>query len=203
MKEDKDAHTENGFEDIERLTEASCEEGDGGEASGVAERPEDAIARLTASLASKTREAEENYARFLRSVADIDNLRKRTEKERAETITLANETLITELLPVIDNLERAFEHSTESSGNANALREGVRLTLGNLYAILKRFGLAEVKALGERFDPAVHHAISHDTTEGVETGLVTKEFQKGFFLKGKLIRPSMVAVAGKTDDDGV
>lgn len=153
------------------------------------------IARLEAAVTEKTKESDALRDRLLRLVADTDNYKKRAEKERADAITLANEALISEILPVLDNLERAFAHAEGSGDGKDSLHEGVKLTLEQLRGVLRKFGVAEVKAVGEKFDPALHHAISHEEADGAGAGTVVKEFQKGYFLKGRLLRPSMVAVA--------
>jgi molecular chaperone GrpE len=164
------------------------------EESRIQETPEEEIIRLKAELDAKAREAQENYNRFLRAAADLDNYRKRAEKEKADLISYANEGLLSEILTVIDNFERALAHAGDE-GNLTSLRQGMDMTVVQIYAVFKKYGLDEVKAIGERFDPSVHHAISHEETAEVAPGIVVKEFQKGYLLKGRLLRPSMVAVA--------
>lgn len=166
------------------------------EAGEKATAPEDEAALLMAELEAKANEARENYDRFLRASADLDNYKKRVEREKAELVNFSNEGLITELLPVMDNLQRALEHSNAGHNNIESLREGVRLTIEQMLSTFKKSGVEEIKAEGERFDPALHHAISHDEAgDGPE--VVVKELQKGYLLKGRLLRPSMVAVARK------
>ncbi|MBI5287074.1 MAG: nucleotide exchange factor GrpE [Deltaproteobacteria bacterium] len=152
------------------------------------------IDRLKEALEEKRREAEGNYSRFLRAVADLENYKKRVEKEREEFLNLAQERLIKEILPAVDNLERALGHINDEA-NLTALREGIKLTLDQMLATLKRFGLEQVSSIGERFDPARHEAIAQEEGEGFEPGVVIKEFQKGYYLKGRLIRPAMVVVS--------
>lgn len=163
------------------------------------------IERLQAALEAKTRLADDNYAKFLRAAADLENYKKRVEKEKARIIDFANEDLIIEILPVIDNLERALAHAEGEQHNRASLVQGVKLTIDQTYAVFKKSGLKEIRALGEKFDPGLHHAISHEDDDDAEPGTVVKEFQKGYLLKGKLIRPSMVMVAkepaGDTGED--
>ncbi|MBI5970840.1 MAG: nucleotide exchange factor GrpE [Deltaproteobacteria bacterium] len=173
----------------------------------ITELPSEEISRLRLELEAKAKEAADNYERFLRVCADLENYKKRAEKEKSECVNFANETLISEVLPVIDNLERALEHAvvdTPSNGGpgeqgvppaGGISPEGVRLTISQFYAVMKKFGLEEIKAVGERFDPVMHHAISHEETEDADEGMVVREFQKGYILKGRLLRASMVAVA--------
>ncbi len=157
--------------------------------------PGEDLERLQAELEAKTRLAEDNYAKFLRAAADLENYKKRVEKEKARIIDFANEDLIIEILPVIDNLERALAHSEGEQNNLESLVKGVKLTIDQIYAVFKKSGLKEIMAVGEKFDPGLHHAISHEDDDEAEPGTVVKEFQKGYLLKGKLIRPSMVMVA--------
>lgn len=163
--------------------------------------PEEALERLQAALEAKTRLAEDNYAKFLRTAADLENYKKRVEKEKARIIDFANEDLIIEILPVIDNLERALAHSEGEQNNLESLVKGVKLTIDQIYAVFKKSGLKEIMAVGEKFDPGLHHAISHEDNDEAEPGTVVKEFQKGYLLKGKLIRPSMVMVAKEPVED--
>lgn len=160
------------------------------------EIPEQEIARLRDELEAKKKEAEFNYERFLRATADLENFKKRAEKEKAEFLNYANDNLITEVLPVVDNFERALAHAN-SEETLESLRQGVKLTIDQLNAVLKKYGLQDVKAEGEKFDPSLHHAITEEERDDIEPGIVTKEFQRGYFLKGRLLRPSMVAVSKK------
>ena len=178
---------ENGQDDF--LQEEEMVEGPPSE---IVEAPEEAVSRLRAELDAKAKEAEENYNKYLRSIADLDNYRKRSEKERQDAISFANEDLIFEMLPVVDNLERALSHANDGE-NLESLRQGVKHTIEQMSSVLKKNGLQEIKSVGERFDPSVHHAISEE--EGGEPGTVVKEFQRGYTLKGRLLRPAMVAVS--------
>lgn len=180
MKENDDV---NNRED--ELEEAKAEE--------IQEIPEGEIARLKSELEARGMEAQANYDRFLRAAADLENYKKRVEKEKADIVSFANESLIEDVLPAIDNFERALSHANGEE-NLESLKKGVKLTIDQLYGVLKKFGLDEIRSVGEKFDPSIHHAISEEDSEA-EPGTVVKEFQKGYFLKGRLLRPSMVAVA--------
>ena len=131
-------------------------------------------------------------------MADLDNYRKRAEKEKADAIAFANEKLIEEILPVIDNFERALAHANGEE-NLESLRQGIGLISGQMAALIKKFGIEEIKAAGEKFDPAMHHAISEEENPEAEPGTVVREFQKGYLLKGRLLRPAMVAVSRKPE----
>ena len=138
-------------------------------------------------------QAKKNYDLFLRSEAESENLKKRNKKEKEDWIKYANETLIKEILPVMDNLEKAISHSQEEN-SLQALREGVELTLKGLKDSLGKSGLEEVKALGEPFDPSFHHAVSEQEDEKSENGAIIHELQKGYTFNQRLIRPAMVVV---------
>jgi molecular chaperone GrpE len=152
-------------------------------------------------LIEKIEEAEalslKNYDLYLRSQAEIDNLRKRYQKEQQELAKFANESLLKQLLPVADNLEKAIEHS-QNETSVDALRKGVELTLKSLMDVLQKAGVETIEAVGEPFDPNFHEAVSEVADDSVETGTVIKDLQKGYVLNQRLIRPSMVIVSRKT-----
>lgn len=139
-------------------------------------------------------EAERNRDLYLRSMADLDNIKKRSAKEKEEWIKYANENLLKSLLPVIDNLEKAIEHSREKS-SLDALREGVLLTLKGFKDTLSKSGVNEVQAPGVPFDPHVHEAVYEVNDDQTPDGIVVQELQKGYTLNGRLIRPAMVVVS--------
>ena len=151
-------------------------------------------AELKEELQEVLRTSEENYDLFLRSQADIENLKKRNAREKEEWIKYSNESLIKELLPVVDNLEKAISHSQDEN-SLEALREGVELTLKGLRDTLAKVGLEEVATKGEGFDPNFHHAVSELEDENVEPGVVIEELQKGYRLRERLIRPALVVVS--------
>lgn len=153
-------------------------------------------------LVEKLREAEaaaqKNYDLYLRSQADMENLKKRYQKENQGLIKFANETLIKQLLPVADNLEKAIEHLQEEEASVAGVREGVELTLKMLMDVLQRSGVEVIQALGEPFDPRFHEAVSEEMDEQAEPGTVIKEMQRGYTLHQRLLRPSMVVVCRNT-----
>ncbi len=147
-------------------------------------------------------ESKENYDRYLRSQAEMDNIIKRNKKEKEEWVKYSNETLIKDLLQVIDNLENAINHSGNEN-SFNALIEGVELTLKGFKDTLAKSGLEEVKTVGEDFDPCFHHAVQEAMSDSIEKGKIIKEFQKGYTLNQRLIRPAMVVISkGNSDDNG-
>ncbi len=145
-------------------------------------------------------ETKKHYDLYLRSEAEIENIRKRNKKEKEDWIRYANETIIKDILPVIDNLEMAISHS-QNEDAFQALKEGVELTLKGLKDTLEKSGLEEVKAEGEPFDPCYHHAVSETEDQSTEPGIIVQELQKGYTLKQRLIRPSMVVVCKGGSED--
>jgi len=133
-------------------------------------------------------------SRLMYLQADFENYRKRMEKEMREAIQLSNERLITNLLAVIDELEMAIQ-SGEETENKGALLEGVEMVLKKMYATLGQEGLTKIEAAGRPFDPVRHEAIFKVSTMDYAEGTVIEEVRKGFMLKDKVIRPSVVKVA--------
>ena len=129
---------------------------------------------------------------YLRLAADFDNYRKRVAREHAELTARANERLVNELLPVLDDLERALEAATEHE--EAKLEEGVQLVHRSLAALLERHGLTEIDTEGA-FDPHVHEALLAQPAEGAEEGSVLQVLQKGYRLGDKVLRPARVIVA--------
>lgn len=153
---------------------------------------------LAARLKEKEKEAQENYDRYLRLSAELENFKKRMEKEKGETYKFANENLLKDLLPVLDNLERALEHGRDS-GNPKALLEGVELTYKSFWAVLEKYGISRVEALGEAFDPQHHEAVMVQEDAQRPAGEVISQLQIGYRLHNRLVRPAMVVVSKKPE----
>lgn len=134
---------------------------------------------------------EDGDTRYLRLMADFQNYKRRVEKEKTDLYSYANEKLITEMLEVIDNFERALQQE----GAGDGFKEGMEMIFKQLSDVLTKSGLAEIPALGEDFDPNFHNAVMKEETEEYESGKVSGVMQKGYTLNGKVIRPSMVKVA--------
>jgi molecular chaperone GrpE len=158
------------------------------------DKKEEQLKELSKLLEEKSCEAQENYQRFLRTCAELENFKKRAEREKADAIKFSNEGLLKELISILDNLERAVNHSDETH-NTESLKEGVKLTMDELLKTLNKFGLEQVSAVGDKFDPNKHEAISVIESSEHEDGTVIKEFQKAYFLKERLLRPAMVSVS--------
>jgi len=148
---------------------------------------------LEEQLAAKEKEASENWDRFLRERADLENYRKRVGREKEELLNYGNKSLLEEILPIIDNLERALAHSTENE--QGAIVEGIRMTHAMLLTALKKFNVTPVESVGAAFDSAYHQAMAQVPTDQYEPNTVVEEYQKGYMLKERLLRPAMVTVA--------
>ena len=152
------------------------------------------IQELEAQLAAAREEARQNHERWVRERADSDNLKKRSARERADTVKFGTEQLLRELLPVVDNLERAIEHA-RGGGNGAPLVEGVALVLKSLLEALERQGVTRVEAKGAPFDPAHHEAMAQVESAEHEPNTVVEEHQRGYRLHERLLRPALVTVA--------
>jgi molecular chaperone GrpE len=147
-------------------------------------------------LAKKDEELKKEKERVLRLAADMDNTRKRLEREASEGVCYANESLLREILPVMDNLDRAIQHG-ESEANFESLMEGVRMTRKGFLDALGKFGCKPVEALGEDFDPNYHEAMMQQESPEHDDNKVVQELRKGYLLKERLIRPALVVVSKK------
>lgn len=134
---------------------------------------------------------DETHERLLRSLADFENFKKRSAREQVDSSRFAAAEPIKGFLLVVDNLELA----SSSDGSLEDLRRGVKLILSQMKKLLERFGVEEVAALGERFDPEVHDAIARFEDAEVSAQMVAEELQKGYLMNGRLLRPAMVKVA--------
>jgi molecular chaperone GrpE len=139
--------------------------------------------------------------RYLRLAADFENYKKRAQKDQDEYRKYSNERLLKELLPVIDNLERALQHGRVSK-NQEGVLQGVELTSKKAQEILSRFGVTPIPSVGLPFDPAVHQAVAKVNGKGHTPNTIVEEFEKGYYLHDRVLRPAMVTVAESTTDDG-
>lgn len=144
---------------------------------------------------SKKQEEEENLnTRLLRLQADFLNYKNRTEKEKSSTYGNAVADVIEDLLPIIDNLERALKTDTSKD---NSFKEGIEMIYNQFICVLEKRGLKEIEALHKPFDHNIHYGVSFDSETEQEDGTVIEVFQKGYTVKEKVIRPSMVKIAKK------
>ena len=138
--------------------------------------------------------AEAESERYMRLMAEFQNYKRRAAKEKTDPLQYANEKIVGDLLPVLDNFERALATETE---DIEGYVKGMQLIFDQLKTALGNAGLEEIKAMDEEFDPNVHNAVMTDNVEEKEDGTITKVLQKGYKLRDKVVRPSMVAVNKK------
>ncbi len=184
-------------EDTKKPTDGAVqatEEGLQAESKSATDSSEAIIADLKKQLEEKEIEARTNYDRFLRQAAELENFKKRALRERDEFVRFANEALIKDLLPVVDNLERAIAHAS-GGGNGKPLVEGVEMVLKGLLDVLAKHGVTQISAAGQFFDPAKHEAMAQVESTDHEPNTVVEELHKGYMLHDRLLRPALVSVA--------
>jgi molecular chaperone GrpE len=152
------------------------------------------LAELREKLDAKEKEAKEHYERYLRQIAEVDNFKKRINREKEDAIRYANENLIKDILPIIDNLERAIAHA-QGGGNGKPLVEGVEMVLRGLLDVFGKHGVVQVPAVGEVFDPGKHEAMAQVESSQYEPNTVVDEHHRGYLLRDRLLRPALVTVA--------
>lgn len=140
-------------------------------------------------------QAEENHQRYLRAQADFDNFRRRTLKEKEDLAKYASLKLVTELVPILDNFERAIA-TNPNSGDTESFTKGVDMIFRQLQQVLEQEGLTAMNTVGEAFNPEFHQAIMQVESDEYEEGIVVEEVQKGYMLKDRVLRPAMVKVSG-------
>lgn len=190
MKMKKHDTETNGVEHTEQQVEVA--EGAVDE-TGVALDPAERIRQLEEALAVKEAEVAANWDKYLRERADLENYRRRVQKEKEDLMKYGNECLLTDILPVLDNMERALDHASEES--LSAVIEGVNLTRSMLLSVLKKFGVEPIEAKGATFDSAFHQAMCQVESDDVAPNSIIEEYQKGYLLNDRLLRPAMVSVA--------
>lgn len=154
----------------------------------------DARERLEAALAAKGREAAEHYDRYLRALADFENYRRRVQREREEWTRLAQERLLRDLLPVLDNFDRALQTEPDR-GQLQGFVAGIELIRRELLKVLERIGVTPFSAVGEPFDPQRHEAVMRVETVEVPSQTVVEEIERGYLLGDRVLRPARVKVA--------
>jgi molecular chaperone GrpE len=158
------------------------------------------IQRLRDALETKTREVEAQQDRYLRTVAEFDNVRKRSAREREEYTRYANESLLRDILPVLDNLDRAMQAAR--SEPTTSLATGVELIQRELLRVLEKYGVTPFTSVGQPFDPERHEAIARVQSADLPDMAVAAETARGYLLHGRVLRPAMVTVAVAPDNPG-
>lgn len=161
-------------------------------------RKEDTPEELKKELEEKEGEVNSLQEKLLYLQADFENFKKLKAKEKQDTLRFANEDIVKELLPVVDNLDMALKHA-ESTDDHKSINEGVRITLNQFLKVLEKFGVTSVEAIGQKFDPNFHEAFYQEERDDVEPDTVVSELQKGYLLNNRLVRPSRVTVSKKPE----
>ena len=156
---------------------------------------DDPIKELEAKLETKEKEAEETYDRLLRVSAEFDNFKKRSTREMDEYRKFANQSLIKEMLSVVDNLELAMNSTNGHKAIDKDLLQGLEMTHKEILKVFEKFNVKPIDAIGQPFDPAFHEAVMQEETNDSPKNTVINELQRGYMIHDRLLRPSMVVVA--------
>jgi molecular chaperone GrpE len=161
---------------------------------------QDTLAQLQAELAAARSEARDSHDRYLRKAAEFENFRKRTDREKTESATLAKSSVLSEILPIVDACERALSSFPEAGEDLDQYRHGFQLLYKQLNDALSRIGVTAMEVRGEKFDPHLHEALSREETDEYEENTILEELQRGYLFKGRLLRPAQVKVATRPRD---
>jgi molecular chaperone GrpE len=164
--------------------------------------PVDPLKELEARLNAKEEESKEANDRLLRVSADYENYKKRSAREMEDFRKYANQSLLKEMLTVVDNLELAINSAQEETNADIKLIEGLNLTRNEMLRVFEKFNVKPIKARGEAFDPAFHEAVMREETDDYPENTVLSEFQKGYLIHDRLLRPAMVVVAVPKSNEG-
>ncbi|MYD32129.1 MAG: nucleotide exchange factor GrpE [Nitrospira sp. SB0677_bin_15] len=170
---------------------------------GVSENPQKnaEVPSLTDRLLEKDEELHALNDKYLRLAAEFDNYKRRVQRDQQDTIRFANEKLFKDLLPTLDNLERALQSGREQ-GRIEGLLEGVDLTYKHFLDTLQKMGIKQVSSVGEVFDPAKHQAVGQVESTTIPENVIVDEYQKGYFVHDRILRPAMVTVAKAKTEPG-
>lgn len=175
--------TEGSIEEIEREMRETAQE--------AAEESESTDAPASAEPAADPATGEDYKNRYIRAVADFDNFRKRNDRERADFARYATAGVLRDILPVLDNFDRALEHAEEGDD----FHKGVHMIYKQLFDVLQKHGLKVIDEVGGHFDPNIHEGVMREEDPSVPSHTVTAVLQRGYFLHDRLLRPAMVKVA--------
>ena len=168
------------------------------------DKVEEPLKEIQEELETAKLEAKENYDRFLRVTAEFENYKKRSTREMDDFRKYANQSLIKEMLAVVDNLERALNSSNGNNSIDKCMADGVNLTLKEILKIFEKFNVKAIESVGQPFDPNFHQAMMQEETDNYPEKTVITELQKGYMIHDRLLRPAMVVVAAskaKKDDN--
>jgi len=198
---------------VAKMKKHTAEAGEG--LSKKTEEPQAAVGGSEAELAGETAKAEDlmvkleeaekkaadNYDKYVRTVAELDNYRKRAAREKADAFQYGNENLLRDILPLVDGMDRALEHACNSD-DFEAFRKGLKLLQGQLLGCLQKHGVEMIDTAGKDFDPHVHEAMMQVESAEHEDSQVVGEFERGYLLNGRLLRPAKVSVCKRPSRGG-
>jgi molecular chaperone GrpE len=192
-------HTAEAKEDLPKKTEEQQAEvgKQGSEVPGKTDRVEE----LMVKLQEAEEKAAENYEKYVRAVAELDNYRKRAAREKADAIQYGNENLLRDILPLVDGMDRALEHACNCE-DFDAFRKGLKLLQGQFLGCLQKHGVEMIDTAGKDFDPHVHEAMMQVESAEHEDRQVVGEFERGYLLNGRLLRPAKVSVCKRSSMGG-
>jgi molecular chaperone GrpE len=152
-------------------------------------------------LQEKEKEAADNYDKYVRAIAELENYRKRAAREKADSIRYGNENLIKDILPLVDSMDRALQHA-DNYGYSDAFKKGLKLLQGQLQGCLEKYGVRQIECVNKAFDPHIHEAVLQVDSGAHEKDQVVEELEKGYLLHERLLRPAKVSVSkgAKTED---
>ena len=161
--------------------------------------PADPLKELKLKLESAEKESKDNYEHFLRVSAEFENYQKRSARETNDFRKYANESLLKDLLPVVDNLERAINLKSNHDVERSGIIEGINLTLADILKVFEKFSVKPIESVHKPFDPAFHQAVSKQEDKNYAENTVLYELQKGYTIHDRLLRPAMVVVVSNKD----
>ncbi len=165
------------------------------------EKTDDPLKVMDARLESMEQESKDSHDRFLRVSAEFENYKKRAAREMNDFRKFANESFAKAMLPVVDNLDRAIESSSDDDHSNSSVVEGVNMTLKEILKIFEQFGVKPFESLGKTFDPALHQAVMQEESDDHPEKTILNELEKGYMIHDRLLRPAMVVVSKKTESE--
>ncbi len=161
---------------------------------------EENVASIRVALEKKEAECREFQDKYVRTLAEMDNFRKRMNREMSDSVKYANEKILGDLLVVIDNMERAIIHSKDKK-DFDSLIDGLELTMKEFKGVFEKHGVQSIESVGQLFDPSIHHAVSMIESDTHEDNVIVEEFRKGYLLNDRVLRHSLVSVAKKKEGE--
>jgi len=195
IKINVDSENESADTKAEAVAKENSESSDITETKSGEDTLDDPIKELEEQLNAKEEEAKETYDRLLRVSAEFENYKKRSAREMEDFRKFANQSLLKEMLSVVDNLELAINSANEKHKSESSLKEGLNLTLKEILRVFEKFNVTPIESKGKTFDPTYHEAVMQEETDEHPENTVISEMQKGYLIHDRLLRPAMVVVA--------